>query len=541
MLTMRVAMATVHLFGVQMTGGFGMSVDPHVFSNKQTPLVAMQEALTAAMALKKLGAAFGLETNDIFLPLPDGMATQLGLPEGTVLHATRMRMDKSGEVILEGTLAGKNLEAEKNFILVGSASDMAATLGQQNDTKGAQLLLVQEKDGFRAVTYVPDGNEKGNIRLLSEGTGLNPATVRAALNKSELVGGLGAKPGILERAAESAVEGTKNAIKAIPGAETILNLGTGDKEEKPKTPTEKPAKPPIPESLFEKLAPMFKPGIPALPSLSPLKVQGYIVGELYASAKDALGLWDGEVVSSDQFASTADEAPIIVASAKASSNVSITAPESTQRVDSVPTNLTEAATTKETSEAKPDQASATVEPPSALSSFWNQVKSKTGELYEGAKTAVDEYITDVKTVGTYVKEKSTEIAQDTATAVVFVGDKVQEGISSSVQLIETTTGRAAANVRKFSQETISVTIQVGKSKEAKQAGEAVLVLFPGTMPLVGASEILKTQERRAAAEEFTEKYILEPSVTLSYRATNRPTSLYYHGTTSQVFPWWYGA
>jgi hypothetical protein len=66
---------------------------------------------------------------------------------------------------LEGTLTGKNLEAEKNFILVGSASDMAAALGQQNDTKGAQLLLVQEKDGFRAVTYIPDGNEKGGIRI----------------------------------------------------------------------------------------------------------------------------------------------------------------------------------------------------------------------------------------------------------------------------------------------------------------------------------------------------------------------------------------
>ena len=131
---MRVAVATVHLFGVQMTGGFGMSVDPHLFSNKQTPLVQMQEALVAAMATKKLGEAFGMDTKDVFLALPDGMATKLGLPEGTILNVTNMRMDKNNEVILEGTLTGKNLEAEKNFILVGSASDMAAALGQQNDT-----------------------------------------------------------------------------------------------------------------------------------------------------------------------------------------------------------------------------------------------------------------------------------------------------------------------------------------------------------------------------------------------------------------------
>jgi hypothetical protein len=419
MLTMRVAVATVHLFGVQMTGGFGMSVDPHVFSNKQTPLVALQEALTAAMALKKLGAAFGLETNDIFLPLPDGMATQLGLPEGTVLHATRMRMDKSGEVILEGTLAGKNLEAEKNFILVGSASDMAATLGQGNDTKGAQLLLVQEKDGFRAVTYIPDGNEQGGIRLLSESTGLNPATVRAALNKSELVGGLGAKPGILERAAETAVEGTKNAIKAIPGAETILNLGTGDKEEKPKTPTEKPAKPPIPESLFEKLAPMFKPGIPALPSLSPLKVQGYIVGELYASAKDALGLWDGEVVSSDQFASTADGSPMVVASAKVQSvetQLGASAVKPTANVYSTmiaePTATAEPVNQITTIEAKPLDTTATIET-QGKKGFFAQIKEKIGAYKE-----------DVKTVVGFLKDETVAFCQDTVGSMVDTKEKV---------------------------------------------------------------------------------------------------------------------
>jgi hypothetical protein len=84
-----------------------------------------------------------------------------------------------------------------------------------------------------------------------------------------------------------------------------MKMGTNGEGEKT-TPTEKPVQPKVPESLFEKLAPMFKQGIPALPSLSPLKVQGYIVDELYASAKDALGLWDGEVVSPDEFETTAD-------------------------------------------------------------------------------------------------------------------------------------------------------------------------------------------------------------------------------------------
>jgi len=484
---------------------------------------AMQEALVAAMAVKKLGEAFGLETNDIFLPLPAGMATQLGLAEGTVLQATRMRMDNSGEVILEGTLVGKNLESEKNFILVGSASDMAASLGQGNDTKGAQLLLIQEKEGFRAVTYVPDGNEKGNIRLLSEGTGLSPATVRAALNKSELVGGLGAKPGILERAAESAIEGTKNAIKAIPGAETIMKMGTNGKDEKA-TPTENPDLPKVPESLFEQLAPMFTPGAPSLPGMGPLKVQTNLVETLFANASEILGKWDFTFMSATDDEPTTDSAPIVVASAKSTPNASITTPEAAQRVESTPIVPMETV-----------QSSKIIEEQGTLSSFWNKVKSTTGDLYESAKDFAGEYVNDVKIVGTYMEEKATEIAQGAAVTVDFVTEKAVDGVNTSLQFIETTTGRAVENAKDFSRATINMTIQVGKSKEAGLAAETVLVLFPGTMPLVGASEVLKTQERRAAAEEFTEKYILEPSVTLSYRETNRPTSLYYHGTTSQVF------
>jgi DNA-binding protein len=440
MLTMRVAMATVHLFAVQMTGGIGIAVDPHLFSNGRTPLKAMQEALTAAMATKKLGAAFGLETNDIFLPLPDGMATQLGLPEGTVLHATRMRMDKSGEVILEGTLAGKNLEAEKNFILVGSASDMAATLGQGNDTKGAQLLLVQEKDGFRAVTYLPDGNEQGGIRLLSESTGLNPATVRAALNKSELVGGLGAKPGILERAAETAVEGTKNAIKAIPGAETILNLGTGDKEEKPKTPTEKPAKPPIPESLFEKLAPMFKPGAPSLPGMGPLKVQTDLVETLYANASDILGKWDFTFISASDEEPAADKAPIMVASANvqpvdtplATTAVKPTASVAPEKV----VEPTVSATVKSAApiETKPLTTTSTAETPEKKG-FFARIKETVSSYKEDVKIIVDFAKDEAKALG-QVTVKAVGNGKDKAVEVaVMVADKIQD-VKTTVESIK---------------------------------------------------------------------------------------------------------
>jgi hypothetical protein len=95
MFALRAVMAGVYLFGVQGTGGSVIMPNLHIFSSAQRPLNKMQEALVAAMALKKLGAAFGLETNDVFLALPDGMATKLGLPEGTILNVTRMRMDKN--------------------------------------------------------------------------------------------------------------------------------------------------------------------------------------------------------------------------------------------------------------------------------------------------------------------------------------------------------------------------------------------------------------------------------------------------------------
>jgi hypothetical protein len=216
----------------------------------------IQESIISAMSTKKLGEAFGMDTKDVFLALPEGMATKLGLPEGAILNVTNMRMDKNNEVILEGTLAGKNLESEKNFILVGSASDMAATLGQGNDTKGAQLLLVQEKDGFRAVTYLPDGNEQGGIRLLGEGTGLTPDTVRAALNKSELVGGVGAKPGILERAAETAGKGLQKVLESIPGAKPVLRKVI------PNAP-HSPVDPPL--EISPQLNPFPLPGLRLLP------------------------------------------------------------------------------------------------------------------------------------------------------------------------------------------------------------------------------------------------------------------------------------
>ncbi|MBL0058260.1 MAG: hypothetical protein IPP35_03940 [Elusimicrobia bacterium] len=68
--------------------------------------------------------------------------------------------------------------------------------------------------------------------------------------------------------------------KLVPGAQTV-------KEKKR-------------QSLYDSLEPLFRksPGVLPLPmGLHPLKVQGYLVGALYASASDALGMWDGEVVS----------------------------------------------------------------------------------------------------------------------------------------------------------------------------------------------------------------------------------------------------
>ncbi|MBK8869823.1 MAG: hypothetical protein IPN19_01945 [Elusimicrobia bacterium] len=193
------------------------SRDPALITQQ---LVKMSEALNAAVAIKKLGEALGMEVKDVFLQLPEGMATELGLPKGTILNVTNMRMDENNEVILEGTLTSKDLKAEKNFILVGSASTIAGALGQKNDTKGAQLLLIQEKGGYRAVTYVPDANAKCNVRVLNTVDVVSPEIVRTALKETKNMGGFGAKPGLMEKAAEKA----KEVIKDIPGADTIKEL-----------------------------------------------------------------------------------------------------------------------------------------------------------------------------------------------------------------------------------------------------------------------------------------------------------------------------
>ena len=129
----------------------------HIFSNSQRPLKAMQEAITAAMAVKKLGEAFGMEVKDVLLQLPEGMAAELGLPKGTILNVTNMRMDQNNEVILEGTLTSKDLKAEKNFILVASASTIAAELGQ---TKRHQR---------RAVALDPGDGRRGRASDSSDG------------------------------------------------------------------------------------------------------------------------------------------------------------------------------------------------------------------------------------------------------------------------------------------------------------------------------------------------------------------------------------
>ncbi len=179
------------------------SRDPALITQQ---LVKMSEALNAAVAIKKLGEALGMEVKDVFLQLPEGMAAELGLPKGTILNVTNMRMDENNEVILEGTLTSKDLKAEKNFILVASASTIAAALGQKNDTKGAQLLLIQEKGGYRAVTYVPDANAKGNVRVLNNVDVVTPETVHAALKETKNMGGFGKGTGILDRIERASAE-----------------------------------------------------------------------------------------------------------------------------------------------------------------------------------------------------------------------------------------------------------------------------------------------------------------------------------------------
>jgi hypothetical protein len=444
MFALRAVMAGVYLFGVQGTVGSVIMTNPHIFSSGQRPLKAMQESLTAAMAVKKLGEAFGMDTKDVFLALPEGMAAALGLPKGTILNVTNMRMDQNNEVILEGTLTGKDLKAQKNFILVGSASNMAAALGQKNDTKGAQLLLIQEEGGYRAMTYVPDGDTKGGVRVLSNPQELlNSGLVRDTVKAARVVGGFGDQPGVMERVTETAVEGTKKAVESIPGAETIMKMVAPEtKESKPARPTEKMEERPTPKSLFEKLLPFFEknPGSP-LPmprGMNPLKVNGGLLGELYVSAKESLGMWDFSFMSASDDETATNQKPITIASANiqpadaptgttAVKPTAVIAPEKTAKPEPTAATVKPAATT----ETKPLETMAKIEVP-GKKGFFAQIKEVVSSYKEDVKVIVD-FTKDaakalgkgaVKTIGE-VKDKTIAVAQNVADTVDKIELKVE--------------------------------------------------------------------------------------------------------------------
>jgi hypothetical protein len=412
----------------------------------------MQESLMAAMAVKKLGEAFGMDTKDVFLALAEGMAAELGLPKGTILNVTNMRMDQNNEVILEGTLTGKDLKAEKKFILVGSASAMATALGQKNDTKGAQLLLIQEEGGYRAVTYVPDGDTKGGVRVLSNPQELlNSGLVRDTVKAARVVGGFGDQPGVMERVTETAAETTKKAAESIPGAKTILKkLAPESKETKPARPTEKLEEKPSPKSLFEQLLPFFEknPGSP-LPmprGMNPLKVNGNALDKLYANAKDVLGAWDFSFMSAPDDEPAADKTPITVALANVQPADAPIGPTSVKPTATVaPAKAVEPAPTAarikpaKTVEAKPLDTTATIETP-----------EKKG-FFARMKETVSSYKEDLKTVVGFVKDETVAFCQDTVETLVDAKDAAVDvalDVAAKAQDVSLTVGNFEHGLKK---------------------------------------------------------------------------------------------
>jgi hypothetical protein len=150
MLTMRVAMATVHLFAVQMTGGIGIAVDPHLFSNGRTPLKAMSEALASKVAKDSMAArGFNLAEgagDKLLFVAPAGIGH-----DGKTFEITQVLIDDQGAV-LRGVIHGKDNTVEGSFISLSAggptADQVVAKAGYQGSTeKGDHVLLIQGATG----------------------------------------------------------------------------------------------------------------------------------------------------------------------------------------------------------------------------------------------------------------------------------------------------------------------------------------------------------------------------------------------------------
>ena len=252
---------------------------------------------------------------------------------------------------------------------------------------------------------------------------------------------------------------TLDVIKSMPGADTILKSIPTGKERRSPTSTEKPVEQKAPESLYEKLTPLFKmdPGHPLLlpKGMNPLKVQGYIVGELYASAKDVLGLWDGEVVSSSENTPTKDEPPMLLASARmAPDGVTV------QREPVKPVEAPKQAVTVNTKETKIQKVlefnpELSVVAPAASKGFWSTIKSKTAA-----------YVDDVKNVAGFVTGGIVD-------GFNFIGDKASEGIQV-VRSKGVTFGNEAtvvgAEVYNVAKEKTTALVNYGQEKKEKAVG-----------------------------------------------------------------------
>jgi len=126
MLTMRVAMAAVHLFGVQMTGGMVLMPNPHLFSNGGMPLKQFQESFlkqAAASAIKELFG--GIESSEQNFKLNDVLAEGLGLPMNSFMRVRDILTTKNNELVLalDFILLGENGETVvgRGYAIPGSA------------------------------------------------------------------------------------------------------------------------------------------------------------------------------------------------------------------------------------------------------------------------------------------------------------------------------------------------------------------------------------------------------------------------------------
>jgi hypothetical protein len=352
---------------------------------------------------------------------------------------------------------------------------------------------VEGKDGQTSLALVVPGNEAKPAGMIetAQFEGLLQAVKQVPITTTPV-----------QRAAENAVEGTKKAAESIPGAETILKkMAPESKESKPVRPTDTLEEKPSPKSLFEQLLPYFEknPGSP-LPmprGMNPLKVNGNALDKLYASAKDVLGAWDVGVVSG---VDSGEEKPAGIQAVKASSTKPTVSTKTEQTNPATTTAVAADPTTIEN--AKNPEPTTALEPVG----LWARMKAGALDLVSKGK----------------------EKAENVATAALDIVKGAKDIIVDGANIARETS-------QKVLETTIGATKEVMESKAGKGAGEMALVLFPGTMPVVMASEAMKDASSRKALVFVTEKTLLEPAVTLTYSEKTKATSELYHQTYSMTF------